>query len=560
MSRTRVLCAALVAAALAAPAARSQQPPRQVPEQLPPDLALVPADAIAFVHVRVGDALRSEQFNEFRELIRKAGPEALETFSRRFTPDPATLDRVTGYVLAPAPGGGEPTPVVVFRFSKPFDPAAVKHFLLPGGRDEQAGGATFTIDRAKDLAVRVIDRQTFLLCPPERVAAVAAAPARAGTLAQSVARAAEGRAVLTAAMNLTLLPPQTFAGVPPAVRPLTLARLATLTVEPGTSPRITLRLRFADEPFAKQADEALRQLAQMGLAALGPARAELNKHLTGNGQPGTLEQLPEAAAALVGLGALAEAEEFLKAPPLKQNGPELVMAVQVPPGLRGQLAVGGAVLPGLLLPAVQKVRAAAARTQSMNNLKQIGLALHNFHDANRAFPAHAIYSRDGKPLLSWRVAILPYIEQDALYRQFKLDEPWDSEHNKKLIAQMPKIYLPPDAPPTTEPGQTYYRAFVGGGAVFERGPRARKITEIADGTSNTILVVEAAEPAVWTKPDDLPYDPAKPLPKLGTAWRPAGFLALLADGSVRMVAPTIGEKTLRAAITAAGGEPLGADW
>jgi len=88
----------------------------------------------------------------------------------------------------------------------------------------------------------------------------------------------------------------------------------------------------------------------------------------------------------------------------------------------------------------EKIKQAAARANSTNNLKQMGLAMHNYMDVNKSFPAHAVYSKDGKPLLSWRVMILPYIEQDALYRQFKLDEPWDSDHNKKLMAQMPKIY------------------------------------------------------------------------------------------------------------------------
>src|SRR5262245_59728137 len=82
----------------------------------------------------------------------------------------------------------------------------------------------------------------------------------------------------------------------------------------------------------------------------------------------------------------------------------------------------------------------AHRRTSQNNLKMVRLAMHNFHDAMGRFPAATAYAKNGKPLLSWRVAILPYIEEDALYRQFKLDEPWDSPHNKKLIAKMPKIY------------------------------------------------------------------------------------------------------------------------
>ncbi|HVS35105.1 MAG TPA: DUF1559 domain-containing protein, partial [Gemmataceae bacterium] len=95
--------------------------------------------------------------------------------------------------------------------------------------------------------------------------------------------------------------------------------------------------------------------------------------------------------------------------------------------------------------AVDNVRDAARRATMVNDLKQLGLAVHNYHDANGAFPKPAIYDKDGKPLLSWRVMLLPYLEQNELYQQFHLDEPWDSDHNKKLLEKMPKVFAPPDS-------------------------------------------------------------------------------------------------------------------
>ena len=86
---------------------------------------------------------------------------------------------------------------------------------------------------------------------------------------------------------------------------------------------------------------------------------------------------------------------------------------------------------------------AARRAQSMNNLKQFALAMHNYHDTNGKFPAASSFDKDGKPLLSWRVHVLPYLEQAELYKQFHLDEPWDSEHNKKLIEKMPNVLASP---------------------------------------------------------------------------------------------------------------------
>jgi hypothetical protein len=200
------------------------------------------------------------------------------------------------------------------------------------------------------------------------------------------------------------------------------------------------------------------------------------------------------------------------------------------------------------------------RVISANNLKEIGLAAHNHHDATGAFPAN-LTGRDGKPLLSWRVAILPYLQQEALYRQFRLDEPWDSEHNVRLLAQMPKVYVVPGREREAAEGLTYYQGFAGPGAMFDTAPEVGgvRMAAITDGTSNTLLAVEAAEAVPWTKPADLPFDPAGPLPRLGGHHR-GGFNALLCDGSTRFVPDRINEQTLRALITYNGGEVVSPDW
>ena len=183
--------------------------------------------------------------------------------------------------------------------------------------------------------------------------------------------------------------------------------------------------------------------------------------------------------------------------------------------------------------------------------------MHAYHDTFGTLPPAAICDQKGKPLLSWRVAILPYIEQTVLYQEFKLDEPWDSEHNKKLIPRMPQIYVLPAAP--QKAGETYYRVFVGGGAVFDLA-KGVPIASITDGTSNTILCVEASESVPWTKPDDLVYDPKKPLPKLPNFYRSESSLAVFCDGSVRRIRNDISEATLRALITRAAGDVPGKDF
>src|SRR6267154_1409601 len=137
-----------------------------------------------------------------------------------------------------------------------------------------------------------------------------------------------------------------------------------------------------------------------------------------------------------------------------------------------------AVLISLLLPAVQSAREAARRAQCVNNLKQMALAFHNHHSANNVLPTPAITNKDGKPLLSWRVAILPYIEQQELY-------------NKALLKEMPPIYLCPSRR-NVEPHTTTYRVFEGPGALFEPG-QAAGFESVTDGTSNTLMIVESKE-------------------------------------------------------------------
>ena len=161
--------------------------------------------------------------------------------------------------------------------------------------------------------------------------------------------------------------------------------------------------------------------------------------------------------------------------------------------------------------------------------------------------------------------MLPFIEQQNLYVQFKLDEPWDSPNNIKLLPMMPKTYMTPGQP-IDGSGMTHYQVFVGPGSVFD--PKAGKkqpgqgpgmpqiglpIAAIQDGTSNTILIATATNPVPWTKPEDISFDPMKPLPPLG-GLMPGGFNVAFADGFVRFLPQNTPEATLKAMITYKGGE------
>ncbi len=180
------------------------------------------------------------------------------------------------------------------------------------------------------------------------------------------------------------------------------------------------------------------------------------------------------------------------------------------------------------------------RSIDKNNLKQIGLALHNYHDTFNNFPV-AKNAQGEKSQLSWRVHILPYMDMADLYEEFHLDEPWDSEHNKSLIADMPPFFERPGS--HADVGKTTYLGIDGPGGAMENGG-GKRVRDFTDGLTNTIMVVGVKDSAAvtWTKPEDYKYDENDPKRDLG-GW-PGGFHALLGDGSVRFIQETVSEETI----------------
>ena len=246
----------------------------------------------------------------------------------------------------------------------------------------------------------------------------------------------------------------------------------------------------------------------------------------------------------------------------------------------------------------------AQRQRSLKNVKAILIAMHNYHDTYGRFPPD-IADKDGKPLLSWRVQLLPYLEQDALYRAFRKDQPWDSEHNLRLLAQMPPVYRTGIEP--KDATHTYYQRFAlsgsrwsgvgdggaapagagggpgtadSGGALGApqplgpggfappaipaggRGPgpggpvRSRfplRLAEITDGTSNTLALAEVGPAVAWTKPGDVEVDLSKPMPKL---WGPFANVVTAGafDGAAYFLRPDLGGAVLKKYIDPSDGE------
>lgn len=225
------------------------------------------------------------------------------------------------------------------------------------------------------------------------------------------------------------------------------------------------------------------------------------------------------------------------------------------------LVLCGGIAAALLLPAVQQAREAARRSQCKNNLKQIALALHNYHDHFLTFPPAFIPDETGRPMHSWRVLILPFLDAAPLYSQYRFDEPWDGPNNSLLLSQMPDVYR---CPSDSHEGEffTAYAGVYGPNSVFQ-GSSAITVQEITDGPFSTLGVGEAGEARIpWMKPEDIDVTVH---PTIGA---PGGFSSrhiggchfLMMDGSVRYISQNIDNQVLRALFTINGGETVGGEY
>jgi prepilin-type processing-associated H-X9-DG protein len=237
------------------------------------------------------------------------------------------------------------------------------------------------------------------------------------------------------------------------------------------------------------------------------------------------------------------------------------------------------ILVALLLPAVQQAREAARRTQSRNNLRQIMLALHNYHDTFQQFPEGTHLNEKLKPdeRLSWLAKVLPYLDQAPLYNQIDFDEGWEDEANLKLVDTKIPVFLNPSVPRRGEEGEAV-TDYVGLAGLGKEGPtlpvtstkagvfgynRATKLSDIQDGTSNTIAVMDASNSGRWAAGGKATIRPFTTKPYINGpdgigSPHAGGCHAAFADGSVRFISEAIDPTVLEALTTIRGGEVVGA--
>ncbi len=235
-----------------------------------------------------------------------------------------------------------------------------------------------------------------------------------------------------------------------------------------------------------------------------------------------------------------------------------------PPSMLGLvivLAVAFFLTAVLILPAIQSPREIGTRSSCVNHLKNIGIALHNYHDKYRTFPPAYVADADGKPMHSWRVLILPFFEDaelTKLYEQYDLKEPWNGPHNSKLADKMPSIFRCPNADDSAN--DSNYLAVVGPATAWP-GDHGLTSRDISDGLSNTIMAVESVNSGInWLEPRDIPFDQAvkginQPKAKPGiSSNHEGGAHFLFADGSVHFLDIKIAPQIFHDLLTANGGE------
>ncbi|WP_020468141.1 DUF1559 family PulG-like putative transporter [Zavarzinella formosa] len=429
---------------------------------------------------------------------------------------PEQLDTVTFHFPKIPAGPGDETLFIVQVVTKtPYDRTKV----LGGLRAPKAEIKNDVVEIAGPFRLHLTSPTQFTVLHESLLADFVKGPGKAtdGPLAGAIKAAKDPANTLTLGLDPSGLPNEIFTAAPPELQPfLPLLKSKNILLTIGTDKEIAVKVRFTAEngDKAQDSERSLSLLKKLADTNLGEALNEKN--------------IPEEMKEV--LPALKELHKSIQAAEIVRKDTEISASLNV----SAKAEMLKPVIAGIL-----GVRTAAGRAKSSNNLKQLALAVHNYHDVNGISPSAAICDKKGKPLLSWRVSILPYIEQDQLYKQFKLDEPWDSDNNKKLIDKIPPVYvLPYQEQP--KKGETSYLAFVGNGALFDN-VQGFKLTQIPDGTSNTILFVESSKSVPWTKPEDIEYDPKKPvLPFL--LFEKDVCQVSFADGSVRAISKKVEDK------------------
>jgi hypothetical protein len=506
--------------------------PTPVPaSHLPPDLRLVPPDAFAFVTVHAADVWGNPAAREL--LDHHAGlrdaeftHDAIGKELERITSiHPRDIERAT-FVFAQE--GRNRGPLVVLFTAQQYSHGRLDAVLMRGGKHtpQEVGGKRIYVPTASksDLSFLAYSDRILVLGEPDAVLEAATAHEHGvGPLTPVLERAAGTHTLVvglrpsreTVAEALGSL--GLGAEADPLVPLHTIGITADVTHPAGPNGRVSFDLAAeVAYPSAEQAEEA-RPHAPAAVRAL----------------VGAILRSRDGLSLVSLLGPLLEP---VKSAAWERDGDTLRASA------RG----------GVDLAAVKsQLEEAIRQEKSVSGMHWIATAMRRYHDQHGRFPPAVVTDADGKPLYSWRVLLLPYLNEEGLYRRFHLNRAWDHPSNRPLLDQMPAAFAASGAKPGGN--TTAYQVLTGSGGLFD-APEGRALTEITDGPANTILLVEAADAVPWTKPADVPLGDGSP--KLGGPGT-STFLAVMADGTIRPIPrQTATPALLRGLFTRSGGEAV----
>ncbi len=530
----------------AAQKARGQdapEPPRTAEPTAGPESLHLPPSAIATAEIGVDTILENE-------LVRWLPLEIADAWSREnLGLDLDTVAEIR-FVLGMPMGPGPPPVGFLVRLTAPFDPAGIDPMLLRREAPDRIGERRVYPmgDESFPLVLHALNPQTIFIASPMMLEPMITAKDEDGPLARlALANPAEAATIQVAVALEPIRPminqvlPMLQRDLPPAFAPLgeIPLHLDSVLLEctlDGTELSSRLEMIAPNDPSARRLEAILKEWID---GAREVFLEQVDHQVRGDTK---IDQAQLAYARRISR----QTSDLLQ--PTRESD-RVVYEVD-----SGVSVASVGVLTGLLLPAIQAAREAARRMNTSDQLKRIGLAMHNYHAAYNKLPGPAIVDEDGKPLLSWRVAILPFVEQQNLYEQFHLDEPWDSPHNLALLPRMPGVYF--DRAVKTPPGETIFHALVDDKALQRFGGDNR-FRDCLDGLSNTLMAVEAdvSEAVPWTAPVDVEIDWDDPVGQMGHN-RPGGFYVLLGDGSVRFMSHAVDVGLFKALITRAGREVI----
>lgn len=562
------------------------------------DMALIPADAQGFVTVRVADVYKSDVVKTGLDAAPPEAKEQMKEMEGKLGLTLADVERVT-FVIKDAKNESM---WVIFRTSKAYDIEKIKSTMKetsPNGDFEEKTYKGKKYFQMKDGVLYPVSDKILVVAPDKAIEACInqqESPVTKGRLADAIKEAdSSDHFVVAFADPMTAFAPAMMLGARDAgMRPVArnfpaddvelmqqhfpvkepfpdASRIKARAFPeedfppvppiPGGAPPMFAQFGPGGPPGMGDGPEAALTVVQdLKLVMLvGNISDKLDLTLTGTfGKEDNAKKAKEMLDGFKVMAGFMIGELNAKSPEvgklagsimekltIEHSGEDVIVS------LKGVDVSKDTITP-IINEALKNVMGAAGNAQGLNNLKQMGLAMHTFHDAHGYLPPMQANPQFRHPNLSWRVDLLPYIEYDNLYKQIRLNEPYDSPHNRRFWSQMPITYASPGMDPTL--GQTRYQVFRGQNTPFN-GQR-QTFVSILDGTSNTIMIAEASRPVNWMAPDDISFQQSPggfQAFNLGSPGKSV-FLVAMCDGSTRQIPKSIDPITLQSMITANQGE------